>query len=99
MQADVRRFEKAKAIMGVEDVPEMLSVVFTRLYTLRNQLMHGSATWKGGLNLAQLREGTKIMCWLLPVFIDIMLENSEADWGEVFYPRLGGEPMEPFALD
>ena len=96
MYADVHRFKKAKAIMGID---EMLSIVFARLYTLRNQLMHGHATWKGGLNLAQLREGTKIMRWLPLVFIDIMLENPESNWGKVFYPRLYGRPMDPFDLD
>ena len=99
MARDVRRFEYAKENMGVEGMTTMLSIVFNRLYTLRNQLMHGGATWKGGLNLAQLREGRKIMYWLIPVFVHITLENSEADWGKVFYPRLGGGPMEPFELD
>ena len=31
--------------LGKEDVPQLLSVIFDRLYTLRNQLFHGGATY------------------------------------------------------
>lgn len=87
-----------KGKLDTRDTDKILGMVFTRLYVLRNQLMHGGATWKGGLNHPQLREGTKIMLWLLPVFIDLMLENPEANWGEVFYPRMGERSIDPFIL-
>lgn len=87
-----------KGKLHLRDTDKILSLVFARLYVLRNQLMHGSATWKGGLNYPQLREGTKIMHWLLPAFIDIMLKNPEADWGKVFYPRVEEKSIDPFVL-
>jgi hypothetical protein len=34
--------------------PMLLGVVFNRIYTLRNQLMHGGATWDGAINRVQL---------------------------------------------
>ena len=79
-----------------EKTLNILFCIFQRLSVLRNQLMHGSATWNGHLNKEQLREGIKIMHWLLPVFIEVMLENSEdkwEQWGEVYYPRVENEPI------
>ena len=79
-----------------EKTLNILFCIFQRLSVLRNQLMHGSATWDGHLNKGQLRDGIKIMHWLLPIFIDIMLENPEdkwKQWGEVYYPRVENEPI------
>lgn len=75
----------AKA-MSAQDTPTMLSVVFDRLYVLRNQLVHGGATWNSGVNRDQVRDGAQVLGFLLPVFIDIMMDNPQRDWGAVFYP-------------
>ncbi|GAB4385861.1 hypothetical protein [Albidovulum sp.] len=68
------------------DCARVLSFVFDRLYVLRNQLMHGGATWNSGVNRAQVRDGAAILGFLLPVFVDIMMDNPQADWGRPFYP-------------
>jgi len=57
-----------------------------RLYVLRNQLFHGGATWNNGINRAQVRDGAAILTFLMPVFVDLMMENPKADWGRPFYP-------------
>ena len=76
------------------DTFKMLSIIFGRLYTLRNQIMHGGSAWKvDHLNRRQLSDATEIMYKLLSVFIDIMLENPDADWGDSFYPRILGKPI------
>ena len=64
----------------------LLSVMFNRLYTLRNQLMHGGATWDGSVNRDQLRDCTRLLGKLVPVTIAIMLENPSALWGNAVYP-------------
>lgn len=64
----------------------ILSVVFDRLYVLRNQLLHGGATWNSSVNRSQVRDGSAVLSWLLPIFIDIMMENPSRDWGRPFYP-------------
>ena len=64
----------------------VLLVLFDRLYVLRNQLVHGGATWNSSINRAQVKDGAAVLGWLLPVFIDIMLENPDRDWGKPFYP-------------
>ena len=59
--------------------------VFHRLYTLRNQLLHGSATWKSTMNRSQVETGAKIMMNLVPHFIDVMIRHPNG-WGAPRYP-------------
>ena len=68
------------------DSARVLSFVFDRLYVLRNQLVHGGATWNSGVNRAQVRDGAAILGFLLPVFVDLMMDNPTVDWGRPFYP-------------
>lgn len=63
----------------------VLSFVFDRLYVLRNQLAHGGSTWNSGVNRAQVRDGAAILGFLLPVFVDLMMDNPKEDWGRPFY--------------
>ena len=56
------------------------------LYVLRNQLVHGGSTWNSGVNRAQVRDGAEILAFLVPVFVDLMMDNSQEDWGRPFYP-------------
>ncbi len=66
-------------------VPMLLSIVMGRLYTLRNQLVHGGATWQSGVNRDQVRDGKRMLLELMPIIIEIMFNESE-DWGEIYYP-------------
>jgi hypothetical protein len=68
------------------DTARVLSFVFDRLYVLRNQLVHGGSTWNSGVNRAQVRDGAEILACLLPVFVDLMMDNPVKDWGKPFYP-------------
>ena len=68
------------------DTARLLRTVFDRLYVLRNQLVHGGATWKGSVNRAQVRDGAAVLAWMLPIFIDIMMDNPDHDWGKPYYP-------------
>ncbi len=68
------------------DTAIVLSFVFDRLYVLRNQLVHGGATWNSGVNRSQVRDSAAILSFLMPVFVDLMMTNPHADWGQPFYP-------------
>ncbi|WP_372841139.1 hypothetical protein [Phaeovulum sp.] len=68
------------------DTAKVLSFVFDRLYVLRNQLVHGGSTWNSGVNRAQVHDGAAILSFLMPVFIDLMMDNPGKDWGKPFYP-------------
>lgn len=72
--------------LSKENIEGLLEIVLERLYTLRNSLVHGGATYNSKLNRAQLRDACNIMQLLVPIIIDIMLENGEHDWGEIAYP-------------
>ena len=84
------RFKRAKAKAGYalanQDTVEVLSVVFNRLYTLRNQLMHGGATWNSGANRDQVRECTKLLSTLVPLIIHVMMTHPDTLWGDAHYP-------------
>ena len=68
------------------ETDRVLSIIFGRLYVLRNQLVHGGATWNSALNRDQVRDGVRILAWLLPIFIDLMMDTPDADWGSLHYP-------------
>ena len=65
--------------------PTVLRELFYRLYTLRNQLLHGGATWKSSVNRHQVEAGARIMSSLVPHFIEVMIEHPN-DWGPPRYP-------------
>ena len=69
-----------------QNTPTILSVLFDRLYVLRNQLLRGGATWNSSVNRGQVRDGATILGWLLPIFIDIMMNHPAHDWGRPYYP-------------
>ena len=83
LAASGREFNRARK---EKDTVLLLTKVFDSLYTLRNQLMHGGATWDGDVNREQVNDGAEIMDWMLPIFIDLMMENPDQDWGKPFYP-------------
>lgn len=76
-----------KALMEREtDV--VLSVVLDRLHTLRNQLIHGGATWRSAANRSQVRDGARILGALLPVVLDLMMDAKDTDFGSIAYPQI-----------
>ena len=66
----------------------VLTIMFGRLYMLRNQLFHGSATWNSSTTRQQVEDAASIMEFMLPVFVRKMLDNPDEDWGKPFYPVL-----------
>nr|WP_170541093.1 HEPN domain-containing protein [Ruegeria arenilitoris] len=69
-----------------QDSAQVLSKLFERLYVLRNQLIHGGSTWKSSANREQVRDGAVILSFLVPVFIDIMMDHPGENWGQPYYP-------------
>ena len=72
--------------VAAKDTVKVLSLLFDRLYVLRNQLVHGGSTWNSIVNRDQVRDGTAILSFLVPVFVDVMMENPHDEWGRPFYP-------------
>lgn len=67
-------------------VPELLGIVLDRLQVLHNQVVGGGATYQSQVNREQVEDGARLLMTLMPIIIDIMLESSEHNWGELAYP-------------
>ena len=69
-----------------DETPVILSILFQRIYVLRNQMFHGSATWQGTVNRSQVIDCQKLIANITPLFIEIMLRYPEKDWGKLQVP-------------
>jgi hypothetical protein len=85
-----RRFAGAKkaanAALAARDTVTVLAVVLSRIYTLRNQLVHGGATWNGSVNREQMRDCVNLMGKLTPLVIEVMMDHPQTLWGDAVYP-------------
>lgn len=81
-----KSINSSRNYLSQHDVAKLLEVVLDRLYTVRNQLLHGGATYKSKVNRAQVRDAGQILEFLMPVVIDIMITNIDDDWGIINYP-------------
>ena len=76
----------AHVALGKRDTVTVLAIVLSRIYTLRNQLVHGGATWGSSVNREQLRDCTNLMRKLVPLVIEVMMDHPETLWGQACYP-------------
>ncbi len=98
MEPDIHQDWKRKFEKDKRDVKEALHqrtkalwrtaqcILFDRLYTLRNQLLHGGATYAGSVNREQVEDGARIMVSLMPCFIEVMIDHPETNWGVPRFP-------------
>ncbi|MDO6610511.1 HEPN domain-containing protein [Shewanella sp. 1_MG-2023] len=86
----VLRFSNAKASANValstKRTDQLNTIILQRLYTLRNQLIHGGATWNSSANRDQIRDGVAFLSKLVPIIINIMMDSSDQLWGDANYP-------------
>lgn len=88
-QEDFKRAKKAShTALANQDTASVLGVVLSRIYVLRNQLIHGGATWQGKLNREQIRDCNALMNELVPLIIELMMDNPQTLWGDANYPPL-----------
>lgn len=78
-----RRANRALASMNTGII---LRILFHRLYVIRNQLIHGGATWGGKVNRSQIKDGAAILGDVVPLVIEILMDNPDTDWGAPIYP-------------
>ena len=87
------KFDKAKqqanTALAKQQTDKIIELVLTRLYTLRNQIIHGGATWNSQVNRSQLLDGANLLGKLVPIIIEVMMDNPQALWGEANYPVIG----------
>ena len=78
--------QRVQRALAQQDTERVLYEIFVRLYTLRNQLMHGGATWNSSVNRAQVRDGRALLARVLPVMLGVMMQNPVLFEGKPFYP-------------
>ncbi len=66
-----RARDQSKSALANQKTADVLNIVMDRLYTLRNQLVHGGATWNGKVNRSQVRDGRNI----LPLWFPLLLPS------------------------
>ena len=81
-----RAKQKAKMALAHKDTDSILLILFDRLYTLRNQILHGGATYNSSANRKQLHDGCAILQQCVPLILSVMQDNPDEDWGKPFYP-------------
>ena len=85
-----RRFnrarETAKRALAARDTVTLLCIALSRIYLLRNQLVHGGATWNGSVNRGQVRDAVNLMAKLAPLVIEIMMDRPDTLWGDACFP-------------
>lgn len=84
-QFDSQRRE-ARQALGRRATRTVLRIVLARIYVLRNQLVHGGATWGGKVNREQVRDCTRFMGRFVPLVIEIMMDHPAASWPAPSYP-------------
>jgi len=76
----------ANRALGMKNTKRVLAEIFDRLYTLRNQIVHGGATWNSDVNRGQIRDGANILGFLVPTIVHLMMANHNQVWGDACYP-------------
>ncbi len=84
LSASVKKYNDCRICM---DVSTILSIVFDRLYVLRNQLMHGGSSCGSKLNRETIDDAVGFLSDLIPSMLLVMMMNykKDHDWGELFY--------------
>lgn len=77
------------AALASQSSEKVLCVILRRLYTLRNQLVHGGSTWNSVVNRPQLKDAVAIMENIVPIVINLMLDNAIKFMGKPSYPLIG----------
>jgi len=81
-QSFQRSKTSASRALGRMDTQSVMEVMFNRLYTLRNQILHGATTWNGAVNRSQITQGAEIMGQVVPIVIHLMMNDHQRVWGD-----------------
>jgi hypothetical protein len=77
---------RARSALAGRRTAVLLGIVLSRVYVLRNQLVHGGATWGSQVNREQLRVCVTFLGKLVPQVIALMLETGAEAWPAASYP-------------
>lgn len=81
--------ERSNQALAKQNTPQLLWILFERIYTLRNQIFHGGSTYDSRANRTQLKDAYNLMFDVNVLFIETLIEHPHHDWGKPFYPYVG----------
>lgn len=82
---------KINTYLKSHSTTNILSIVFSRIYVLRNQLMHGGATWDGKVNRKQINDCAWFMEKFVITMLEILVEEKKFKWPPAPYPAMNKE--------
>ena len=88
LEAKSKATKAAHTALANNDTTTVLSIILSRLYVLRNQIMHGGATYGSGANRQQLADCSALMLDIVPLFIELMMAGQNQLWGDAAYPLI-----------
>jgi hypothetical protein len=76
------------AALGSQNTPDTLSIIFSRIYVLRNQLIHGGSTWGSSMNRDQIRDCVHFMEKFIPTMLEVMFLGDSVEWDQPSFPPI-----------
>jgi hypothetical protein len=83
LELSVRWAERARAD---GDAARLIEILFDRFHVLRVQILRGGTVWGSGVTRVPVKDATAILAALVPVFLDLMMDEPGEDWGRLAYP-------------
>lgn len=74
--------------LAAQNTADTLSIIFSRIYVLRNQLMHGGATWDGAMNREQIKDSVGFLHKFVVAMLQIMMDGKPTLWGDPNFPPI-----------
>lgn len=84
----VRENKRALTAIAQQNTSAILHIIFRRLYTLRNQILHGGASFESSVNKGQKKEACTFLLNVLPLILKIIMGHYSHDWGKPYYPLI-----------
>lgn len=82
--------QQANQALATQETGHLLFIIFDRLYTLRNQIVHGGSTYGSKANRTQLEDACQFLSHCLAAILEVMMQNPRDKlWGKPFYPYIG----------
>ena len=80
LERDREKVDRAYLLWNTKEHTDVtLDILSSHLYVLRNQLIHGGATWTGSMNRDQVAAGAQNMNILIPLFTELMMDNPHTE--------------------
>ena len=76
---------KVRRAIATINTSTLLTLLFDRLYVLRNQILHGGATWNSSTNRSQIQDSVRILSFLVPIFVELMMMRPDMQWSKPYY--------------